>query len=186
MCATSFKNIILIIISLSLIDWANLSNDLMFFGLLYLAKLRLPFLQYPQGIYPFKQRVRKNFPHCFHDFINFPITCIDTSIQRPRYNMQAATTYVYKFWLIIFFHCCNECFEHYLVCIRVIIESWFIFVFGRPSVLLVNNFFFFYQHIYTFKTKRYNHQVGKYQCTWDPSKKGLNKEQKIIIYENIY
>ena len=46
-------------------------------------------------------------------------------------------------------------------------------------------FFFFYLHIYTFKTTKYNHQVRKYQCTWDPSKKGLNKEQRIIIYENI-
>ena len=46
-------------------------------------------------------------------------------------------------------------------------------------------FFFFYLHIYTFKTKKYNQQVRKYQCTWDPSKKGLNKEQRMIISENI-
>ena len=30
--------------------------------------------------------------------------------------------------------------------------------------------YFFYIHIYTFKQKKYNHQVHKYQCTWDPSK----------------
>ena len=34
MCATSFENVNLIIISLSLTDWANLSNDLLFCGLL--------------------------------------------------------------------------------------------------------------------------------------------------------
>ena len=42
--------------------------------------------------------------------------------------------------------------------------------------------------IYTFthlKQKNYNHQGCKYQCTWDPSKKGLNKEQRMIISENI-
>ena len=34
MCKTSFKNVNLVIICLSLTDWANLSNDLLFFGLL--------------------------------------------------------------------------------------------------------------------------------------------------------
>ena len=34
MCKTSFKNVNLVIIYLSLTDWANLSNDLLFFGLL--------------------------------------------------------------------------------------------------------------------------------------------------------
>ena len=28
-------------------------------------------------------------------------------------------------------------------------------------------------HIYTFKQKKYNYQVRKYQCTWNPSKKRL-------------
>ena len=46
-------------------------------------------------------------------------------------------------------------------------------------------YYYYYLHIYTLKTKKYNHQVHKYQCTWDPSKKGLNKEQRMIIYENI-
>ena len=35
MCATSLKNVNLIIIFLSLTDWANLSNDLLFFGFLF-------------------------------------------------------------------------------------------------------------------------------------------------------
>ena len=60
MCKTSFKNVNLVIICLSLTDWANLSNDLLFFGLLLghnakkcliratiSGKTRSPFLQYP-------------------------------------------------------------------------------------------------------------------------------------------
>ena len=46
-------------------------------------------------------------------------------------------------------------------------------------------YYIFFLHIYTFKTKKYNYQVRKYQCNWDPSKKGLNKEQRMIISENI-
>ena len=45
-----------------------------------------------------------------------------------------------------------------------------------------------FSFIYTFthlKQKKYNHQVRKYQCTWDPSKKALNKKQRMKIYENI-
>ena len=49
---------------------------------------------------------------------------------------------------------------------------------------LQGNFFFLSTHLYI-KTKKYNQQVCKYQCTWDPSKKGLNKEQRMIISENI-
>ena len=46
------------------------------------------------------------------------------------------------------------------------------------------DFVFFYLHICTFKQKKYNHQVRKYQCTWDPSKKRL--EQRILIYEIMF
>ena len=72
-------------------------------------------------------------------------------------------------------------------------NSWVIFVKkkwkkeigkGINFYYLVNFFFF----VYTFthlKQKKYNHQVRKYQCTSDTSKKGLNKEQGIIIYDNI-
>ena len=42
----------------------------------------------------------------------------------------------------------------------------------------INQDHFFYLHIYTIKTKKYNHQVHKYQCTWDPSKKRLELRTK--------
>ena len=113
MCATSLKNVNLIIISLSLTDWANLSNDLLFFGLLLghnakkclvratisgQTKITFSALSsfsthhvpenrcdnFPEMLLlryvPLSRRVKKNFPHSFYDFINFPITCIDTSI----------------------------------------------------------------------------------------------------------
>ena len=68
---------------------------------------------------PIEQETQ-SFQHYFHDFVNFPITCLDTSFYRPWYNMQAATTYLSKFWFIIFFPCCNEFSEHFPVCIRAI------------------------------------------------------------------
>ena len=37
---------------------------------------------------------------------------------------------------------------------------------------------FFYLHIYTIKTKKYNHQVRKYRCAWDPSKKRVEQRTK--------
>ena len=40
---------------------------------------------------------------------------------------------------------------------------------GRDYVWCLVVVFFFDLHIYSFKTKKYNHQVGKYQCTSDPS-----------------
>ena len=102
----------LIIISLSLTDWANLPNDLLLFGLLlgHNAKClvratisgqtkitfsalssfsthRVPENRcdnFPEMLLlmyvPLSMRVKKNFPHSFDDFINFPITCIDTII----------------------------------------------------------------------------------------------------------
>ena len=38
---------------------------------------------------------------------------------------------------------------------------------------------FFDLKIYTFSTKKNNHQVRKYQYTWDPRKKGLKKESQL-------
>ena len=36
----------------------------------------------------------------------------------------------------------------------------------------------FYLHIYSFKTKKYNHQVRKYQCTSDPCQKRLDTKNR--------
>ena len=47
------------------------------------------------------------------------------------------------------------------------------------------NFLFFFYRFTQLKQKKCNHQVRKYHCTWDPSKKGLKKEQRMIISENI-
>ena len=109
------KNVNLIIICLSLTNWVNFSNDLLFFALLLGQNIKSATIRatisghtkiafsaassfsthcVPQnrcgnfsGMLLFRyvlssRRVRKNFSHCFHDFINFPITCIDTSIKR--------------------------------------------------------------------------------------------------------
>ena len=46
----------------------------------------------------------------------------------------------------------------------------------------MHNFFLifnFHLHIYTFKAKKYNHQIREYECTWNPREKGL--EQRMII-----